>query len=189
MERRTRRLRAIALLLAATLPWLQGWAAPVPAAAQGQWQLHARGFGPLTVGMPLGDARALPGVQLEALGPPPVADTWCTYYLGRVDSGEFRVRVMKDLVDRIEVEAPGIRTLSGVAVGDSVERVKRAYADRLTVEPHHSLWGQGYLMMVAGPFRVSGEDYAVTLVGSPQKGVTAIWAGRLESARESEGCQ
>lgn len=37
---------------------------------------------------------------------------------------------------RIEIDRPGIRSLSGAQVGDTEEAVKRLYGDRLVVEPH-----------------------------------------------------
>jgi hypothetical protein len=127
------------------------WTASVSDGAEAVWRLHARGLGRLTVGMTVPQARGLPGVRLEPVGPPPVAATYCTYYLGRVAGEEFRVRVRMDRVDRVEVSSPGFRTLSGVAVGDAIERVKATYG-RITVEPHHSRWDRGDTLMVLGPY-------------------------------------
>jgi hypothetical protein len=112
------------VLILITVPWLWTWTAPVSTVAESEWLLHARGLGRLKVGMTLTQARKLPGIRLEELGPPPVAANYCTYFLGRLVGQEFRVRVKMDRVDRIEVSSPGFRTLSGVAVGDSIARVK-----------------------------------------------------------------
>jgi hypothetical protein len=172
-------------LIVVTVAWL--WNASVSHGAEAEWRLHARGLGRLTVGMTLAQARGLPGVRLEQIGPPPVADTYCTYFVGRVAGGEFRVRVKMDRVDRVEVASPGLRTLSGVAVGDAIERVKSTYG-RITVEPHHSRWDRGDTLMVLGPYEISGDAYGMAFVASPGRGVTEIWAGRYEGIRESEGC-
>jgi hypothetical protein len=172
-------------LILATIAWL--WPASGSPGAEAEWRLHARGLGRLTVGLTLAQARGLPGVRLEPQGPPPVADTHCTYFRGRVAGGEFRVRVMRDRVDRIEISSPGFRTLSGVAVGDSIERVKATYA-RITVEPHHYRWDRGDTLMVLGPYDIAGAAYGMAFVASPDRGVTEIWAGRYEGIRESEGC-
>lgn len=39
-------------------------------------------------------------------------------------------------VSRIEIDRPGIRSLSGAQVGDTEDAVKRLYGARLAVEPH-----------------------------------------------------
>jgi hypothetical protein len=173
------------VLILATVAWL--WTASVSHGAEAEWRLHARGLGRLTVGMTLAQARGLPGIQLEPIGPPPVADTYCTYFVGRVAGEEFRVRVRMDRVDRIEVSSRGLRTLSGVAVGDAIERVKATYG-RITFEPHHYRWDRGDTLMILGPYQISGDAYGMAFVASPGRGVTEIWAGRYAGVRESEGC-
>ena len=136
----------------------------------------------------MAQARQLPGLELEELGPPPVPANYCTYFRVRLAGQESRVRAMRDRVDRIEVSSPGFRTLSGIGVGDSIDRVKAAYGEPIAVEPHHYLWDRGYVLMVLGPYTMSGDEYGVAFVASPSKGVTEIWAGKYASIRESEGC-
>jgi hypothetical protein len=91
-------------------------------------------------------------------------------------------------VNRIEVTSLGFRAATGVAVGDSIERVKTVYGKSLSIEPHHYLWDQGVVLMVAGPYGIEGVAYGIAFVASPAKGVTGIWAGRYDEIRESEGC-
>jgi hypothetical protein len=114
---------------------------------------------------------------------------YCTYFAGRLDGKPFRLRVMEDRVNRIELNAAGFRTRSGIAVGDSLEQVKRTHGKALAVEPHHYLWRQGFVLMVLGPYRIEGSDYGMAFVASPEKGVTEIRAGPYEEIRQSEGCQ
>jgi len=180
-------LRQVVAILATAVPLCAG-AVPASAAAESEWGIHARGLGRLTVGMTMAQARQLPGLQLEELGPRPVPADYCTYFRGRLAGQEFRVRVMRDRVDRIEVSSPGFRTLSGIGVGDSIDRVKAAYGERIAVEPHHYLWYRGYVLMVLGPYTISGDAYGVALVASPSEGVTEIRTGRYTGIRESEGC-
>ncbi len=153
------------------------------------WSLHARGLGRLTVGMSLDAVRRTAGVQLEEIGPPPVPANFCTYYRARLASNEFHIRVMMDQVNRLELWSAGIRTGSGIAVGDSIERVKAVHGNDLSIEPHHYLWEQGVVLMVLGPYQIEGQAYGVAFVASPAKGVTQIWAGRYDEIRQSEGCQ
>jgi hypothetical protein len=127
--------------------------------------------------------------NLNRFGPPPVPADYCTYYRARVASKEFHVRVMRNHVNRLELWSPGFRARSGIAVRDSIERVKAVYGKNISVEPHHYLWDQGFVLMVLGPYEIAGPAYGVAFVASPVIGVTQIWAGRYDEIRQSEGCQ
>jgi hypothetical protein len=139
--------------------------------------------------MSLDEVRRTAGIQLEQIGPPPVPADYCTYYRARLASKEFYVRVMMNQVNRLELWSPGFRTRSGVAVGDLIERVKAVHGRNISVEPHHYLWDQGFVLMVLGPYEIEGLAYGIAFVASPVKGVTEIWAGRYDEIRQSEGCQ
>jgi hypothetical protein len=139
--------------------------------------------------MSLDDVRRTAGLQLEQIGPPPVPENYCTYYRATLASQEFHIRVMMNQVNRLELWSPGFRTRSGIAVGDSIERVKAVYGENISVEPHHYLWDQGLVLVVLGPYEIEGLAYGVAFVASPVKGVTHIWAGRYDEIRQSEGCQ
>jgi hypothetical protein len=89
--------------------------------------------------MRLDEVRRMAGIQLEQIGRPPVPANYCTYYRARLASKEFYIRVMMNQVNRLELRSPGLRTRSGIAVGDSIERVKAVYGNDISVEPHHYL--------------------------------------------------
>lgn len=131
-------LRSDALIFGFFL-WSSWWTGALAASDQSNsgLSLHARGLGRLTVGMTLDEVRRTAGVQLEQIGPPPVPANFCTYYRARLASKEFHIRVMMDQVNRSELWSPGIRTRSGIAVGDSIERVTVVYGKNISVEPHH----------------------------------------------------
>ena len=171
--------------------WSSSWTGALAASDQfrADRSLHARGLGQLTVGMSLDEVRRTAGIQLEQIGPPPVPADYCTYYRARLASKEFHIRVMMNQVNRLELWSPGFRTWSGIAVGDSIERVKAVYGKNISVEPHHYLWDQGLVLMVLGPYEIEGIAYGVAFMASPAKGVTEIWAGRYDEIRQSEGCQ
>jgi hypothetical protein len=139
--------------------------------------------------MSLDEVRRTAGIQLEQIGPPPVPADYCTYYRARLAGKEFHIRVMMNQVNRLELWSPGFRTRSGIAVGDSIERVKAVYGKNISVEPHHYLRDQGFVLMVLGPYEIEGLAYGVAFVASPVKGVTEVWAGRYDEIRQSEGCQ
>ena len=133
------------LLILGFLLWSWSWTGALAASDQleSDWSLHPQGLGRLTVGMSLDEVRRTAGIQLEQIGPPPVPADYCTYYRARLASKEFHVRVMMNQVNRLELRSPGFRTRSGIAVGDSIERVKAVYGKNILVEPHHYLWDQG----------------------------------------------
>lgn len=156
--------------------------------ATSEGPLHARGIGRLTVGMTMEEARQLAGIQLAAEGPPPVPANYCTYFRVSLAGHEFRIRVIRNQVNRIEVVSPGVRTTTGIALGDSIERVKQGYGGNISVEPHHYLWDQGVVLMVGGPYAVEGVAYGIAFVASPARGVSEIWVGFYDEIRQSEGC-
>ena len=173
------------------LLWSSSWTGVLAASDQSRSDrtLHARGLGRLTVGMSLDEVRRTPGIQLEQTGPPPVPADYCTYYRARLASKEFHIRVMMNQVNRLELWSPGFRTRSGIAVGDSIERVKVVYGKNISVEPHHYLWDQGFVLMVLGPYEIEGLAYGVAFVASAAEGVTEIRAGRYDEIRQGEGCE
>jgi hypothetical protein len=161
---------------------------PAIASEVGEWQLHTKGLGRITIGMTVEEAGKVSNVKFEQFGLPTVAATFCTYYRGKLATGEIQMRVIKDRIDRIEVSSPGFSTLSGIRVGDPIERVKQIYGKSLSVEPHHYLADQGVLLMVLGPYGNKQTRYGVSFTASPEKGVMEIWVGWYEGIRESEGC-
>jgi len=156
---------------------------------ESDWSLHPQGLGRLTVGMSLDEVRRTAGIQLEQIGPPPVPVDYCTYYRARLASKEFYVRVMMNQVNRLELRSPDFRTRSDIAVGDLIQRVKAVHGRNISVEPHHYLWDQGFVLMALGQYEIEGLAYGIAFVASPVKGVTEIWAGRYDEIRQSEGCQ
>lgn len=83
-------------------------------------------------------------------------------------------------VVRIEIDRPGIRSLSGAQVGDTEATVKRLYGDRLVVEPHKYDDTSHYL-------KVFAADRASSMVFETDgQVVTEMRAG--PAAEYVEGC-
>jgi hypothetical protein len=176
------------IMACALVPFLWASASAAPDSSGSDLRIHARGIGQLTIGMTVKEAQDLPGVELEQTGPDPEADTFCTYYKIRLAGQEIRARIIKGEIERLEVSTPGIKTLSGIAVGDSIERVRKVYGNKIAVERHHYRWDQGVVLMVLGPFGKQTDPYGVSFTASPENGVTEMWVGRYRGIRESEGC-
>lgn len=152
------------------------------------WRVHSTGLGPITIGMTVTEASRASEIRFEPFGPPPEPATFCTYYRGEREGQAIHMRVIEGRIERIEVGTPGFPTLSGVKVGDSMESVKAAYGEALSVEPHHYLADQGVVLMVLGPYGDAETGNGVAFTASSGEGVTAIWVGRFSGIRESEGC-
>jgi hypothetical protein len=59
----------------------------------------------------------------------------CFYVSGDADS-TYSVMVLNGRVARIDVDEPGIPTLRGASVGDSVDRIRTLYGPALEESPH-----------------------------------------------------
>lgn len=164
------------------------WTASSSASDPQEWRLHARGLGRLLIGMTVEEATRVTDAPFSQVGPPPEPSTFCTYFSGELAGQEVRMRVIEGRIDRIEVSSPEFLTLSGIAVGDSIERVKQVYGEALSVEPHHYLGDQGVVVMILGPYGTQETGYGVAFTATPEKGVTDIWVGWYRGIRESEGC-
>jgi hypothetical protein len=99
------------------------------------WTLRLRRAGPVRVGMSLPEVRDALGDSRAAIagGDP---DAPCAYLSSPAIPAALGFMFDRGRLVRIDVDAPGIRTASGVAVGSTEEAVRRAYGDRIRVEPH-----------------------------------------------------
>ena len=90
----------------------------------------------------------------------------------------------KDHVVRVDVTRRGIRTPSGVRVGDSEASVRRRFAGQLRVS-HHAYTDGFYLEFVPQ----DRADRNRRVIFETDRGrVSSIRAGRLPEVRYIEGC-
>lgn len=86
-------------------------------------------------------------------------------------------------VARLDVDSPGIPTLSGVSVGDSQASVVKLYGPRLLVEPHAYDGPKGkYLTLYS-----KDKRYGIRFETDGIK-VTRYYVGTAESVQYIEGC-
>lgn len=99
-------------------------------------------------------------------------------------NGDNRVFVMleNDRVTRVSSYDPAIKTKSGVNVGSSERKVKRAYAGNITIRPHQYDENGHYLVT-----KSSNGKYAIVFETDGVH-VTGIHAGLEASAQYVEGC-
>jgi hypothetical protein len=144
------------------------------------WQVGIAHYGPLQYGMDVPAAEAAIGRSLMD-----VTDRepdWCDYAFLPVGSDTVAVMVVGRRVVRVDVDRRGISTDRGVRVGDPASRVREAYAERVSVEPHRYIDGQ-YLIVTAespGTTAIVFETSADTIIN--------YRAGVLPEVRWVEGC-
>jgi hypothetical protein len=113
-----------------------------------------------------------------AAGPAPT----CHY---RVAAGQPGVRytVANDMVTRIETRDPRYATVSGVHVGDSLDRVQQAYGKRLVSTPH-PYFDKGQVLAVYSPDR----RFALVMESNDSGRVITLRSGRQPDVAWLEGC-
>jgi len=139
-----------------------------------------RGIGPLRAGMTLSEASAALG---GALGAPSADTAGCRYVQWPGGPPGVRVMVEGGRIARVDVDSAGVRTATGVGIGDTEEQVQRQYGGRAAVSPQK--YGEGhYLTVTPNP---SDTSYAIVFETSGGK-VTRYRAGRRPQVEYVEGC-
>lgn len=162
-------------------------AAPVPPAdtapapSPSEWVVTPRGIGKLRAGMTIAEARAvLPGFKLR-----PGADpTGCDYAItGGLPAG-VTVMVEQGKVARVDVARTNVPTSVGAGVGDSEERIKTLYPNRVAVSPHK--YTDGHYLTVT-PAAKADSAYRVIFETDGKK-VVHYRAGIRPQVEYVEGC-
>lgn len=144
-------------------------------------RLELQGFGPVRVGMGLGDAARALGRPLEPVTAPTEE---CTFYSPATGFDGISFLVADGTVARADVTAGTTTTTEGMAIGQTEAEAQRRYGGRLVVTPHDFLLGGSYLTLVG-----AGVDAGFRLVAETDGvKVTAMRAGRLPEVELTEGC-
>ena len=158
-----------------------------PTRAATDWTVHLRGAGPVRVGMSVADVRRVLGdshARLDGNDPEvPLAE--CAYLRSHAIPNGLGLMFAEGRVVRIDVYEAGIRTASGVGVGDTEDRVKQLYPGRITVEPHH-YDPQGHYL-VYSPADTTEREYGMVFETDGRK-VTSFRVGTLAAIALVEGC-
>ncbi|HJT16235.1 MAG TPA: hypothetical protein VJ853_02560 [Thermoanaerobaculia bacterium] len=83
---------------------------------------------------------------------------------------------------RFDIKDAHHKTISGLRVGATENAAKKIYGDRLSVSPHKYVKGGHYLTLV------SADKKFALVIETDGKYVTAMRAGKLQSAQYVEGC-
>jgi hypothetical protein len=151
------------------------------------WTVYLRRAGPVQIGMTLGTVRRVlgdPTARLEG-NAPEVPLNRCAYLESKSLPEGLGFMFEADRVVRIDVFKAGIKTGSGVGVGDTEDRVKRLYSGRITVEPHHYKPEGHYLNY--SPMSAVERNYGMVFETDGAK-VTSFRTGTLAAIALVEGC-
>jgi hypothetical protein len=163
-----------AIILALTL------IASAGAARADDWRITTAGYGPVKIGMSVAEASAALGAKLVSEGP--VDEPTCHYMRTEPAVEGLWFMISDDHVVRVEVNAPGIATRSGLGVGDSEARVKELLP-AAEVTPHKYVAPDGNYLTVWTSDRKAAVRFE-TLQGK----VTSFYAGRVPEVEYVEGC-
>lgn len=104
------------------------------------------------------------------------------FYASPKNDRRYSLMFIDDVLARIDVDQPGIRTSAGVGVGDPVAKVREVYGQALKDEPDFYDDRERYLTTSSGDGR-----HAIRFMTHEGK-VFAILAGTAKSVRYVEGC-
>ena len=157
-------------------------AAATTAHAAEDFRLSTLGYGPARFGMTLDEAAHALGVELMVDGE--VDEPLC-YYARPVPAIEgLVVMASEGRIVRFDVRTPGVKTRSGLGIGDSEARVLDVLrAQSVEVTPHKYVAPDGNYLTVWSSDRRAAVRFE-TLNGK----VTSFYAGRTPEVTYVEGC-
>ena len=157
-----------------------GSAASIPEAWADDWRITTAGYGPVRIGMSVEAAAQALGAKLVSDGP--IDSPECHYLRPEPAVEGLWFMISDDVVVRVEVNAPGVKTRSGVAVGDTEERVKALFP-QAEVTPHKYVAPDGSYLTVWASSRKAAVRFETY-----QGKVTSFYAGRVPEVEYVECC-
>jgi hypothetical protein len=147
--------------------------------ASGGWVLREDGVGPVKIGMTLAQLSAALHQELAA----DERDEQGCFYINARGHDHVSFMIIDGHVQRVEVGAPGIKTTTGLQVGDSEARAREAYGSRMKVTGHQYIDTGHYLTI-----RSSDGHYGVRFETDKGK-IIGFYAGTYDAIQYVEGCE
>ncbi|WP_293094112.1 hypothetical protein [Moorena sp. SIO3I6] len=147
-------------------------------------KIAINGIGPITVGMTVKEASQAGQVKLvqEVSGG---EEHGCLIYKPEgIENLWFMVTEGK--ITRVDTRSPQISTISGIKVGDKLDKIMSLYRNKIELEPHQYVPGGKYATFV--PTDTSDKNYRVIFETNPEGKVTSLRAGKLPEVAYVEGC-
>ncbi len=144
-------------------------------------RVSTSGFGPARIGMTLTEAsRAL---QAELVADGAIDNAECYYVRPEPMIEGLSIMASRGRVARFDVDAPGIKTRSGLGVGDTEARIVAILGQAVEITPHKYLAPDGNYLTIWSSTRRSAVRFE-THLGK----VTSFYAGRVPEVGYVEGC-
>lgn len=153
-----------------------------PTSAKDQpWKAGWSGLGPVRIGM---TAAELSAALHQPIEPPGDADEAVCRYVDDAKKSGVGYMLVRGVVARIGVDSPSrITTVSGIAVGDSIDRVRARYGAALEEKPHAYSWPPDLYLT----YWSSDRRFAVRFETGDGR-VTRYYVGRTPEVEYIEGC-
>lgn len=154
----------------------------IASADAAEWRLSTAGYGPARIGMSVEEAaRAL---HVDLVAPDPIDEPECYYVEPKPKIDGLAIMVSQGRVVRFDVGAPGIKSRSGLGVGDAEAHVLEVLGvSSVEVTPHKYTGPEGHYLTIWS------NDHSRALRFETDQGkVTAFHAGRVPEATYVEGC-
>lgn len=158
---------------------------PVPEAAAkppspAHWRVTVAGYGPVRIGMTVAEAAKAMKRDLVVDG---AFDAACHYVVPRPDIEGLAFMVSNDRIVRIDLETRGVRTNTGITIGDHESRIMRAYGRSIEIAPNkYGGKGDHYLTLRSKDKRLAIRFE--TFGGE----ITHFYAGQADKVELVEGC-
>ena len=143
------------------------------------WIVRYDGIGPVRIGMTLAQLQA---ALHQKLTEQESRNDMC-YYVTAPGHDHLSFMIEDGKVVRVDVDAPGILTASGIQVGDSEARASKVYGPALKVTDHKYIDTGHYLTLRSADgrrgFRFETDNGKITM----------FYAGTYEAIQYVEGCE
>ncbi|NEO25385.1 MAG: GerMN domain-containing protein [Kamptonema sp. SIO4C4] len=148
-------------------------------------KLRLTGIGQIDIGMSIAEATQVTGHQFTQRSSGG-EEYGCLYYEVTEGPDGIAFMVTDGKIARVEVTNSKITTLSGIKVGDTEDKIRSVYGDKIKAEPHEYEPDGKYLIYV--PDASSNQDYRVIFETNAQGEVTMMRSGKLPEVGYVEGC-
>jgi hypothetical protein len=172
-SKRSNRTKLVLLGLLLCLPLTGG------SFAGDDWAIREDGVGPVKIGMTLAQLSA---ALHQELGADERDEKGC-FYINAQGHDHISFMIIDGHVVRVEVDAPGIKTSTGIQVGDSEARARQVYGSKMK-ETQHTYIDTGHYLTV----RSADGRFGVRFVTDKGK-ITMFYAGKYDAIQYVEGCE
>jgi hypothetical protein len=143
------------------------------------WTIRENGVGPVRVGMTLSQLQAALHQKLEE---DDESGSDNCFYVHEHGNKQTSFMIVDDHLVRIDVLEPGIKTASGIQVGDPETKLRQVYGTRIKVMGHQYIDTGHYLTV-----RSTDSHYGIRFETDKGK-ILTFYAGTYEAIQFVEGC-